>query len=891
MSVRNLESVLSPASVALIGASRDISSVGGILARNLCEGSFNGRVWLVNPHADELYGRRVVKDVAGLSSAPELAVIATPAATVPDLVAELGAQGTKAVIVLSAGFGEAGAEGVDLQAKMLAAARPYTLRIVGPNCLGILSPPHGLNASFAHRAPIAGHTAFVTQSGAMLTAVLDWATSHGIGFSRLVSLGGMADVDFGDMLDYLASDPETTAVLLYVESVTSARKFMSAARRCSRLKPVIVVKGGRYSDGARAARSHTGALAGSDAVYDAAFRRAGMLRVFTIEDLFETLETVSRGVRMPGDRMAIITNGGGAGVLATDHLIELGGKLAQLSAATLAALNGVLPKAWSGGNPIDIIGDAGAERYRKSVEAVLADPGLDALLVINCPVAVADSATAADAVIDAVRRAASEGKANPVLASWLGEEAAAKSRLKFDAAKLPHFLTPEGAISAAMRSLQHVRAQRILMEAPAVRPRAASNAMAGQRIIETALANKRTWLTAQESNGLLKAYGIPTIDIRVVATPRAAAQAAAELGFPVALKIVSKEIVHKSDVGGVVLNLPDGPAVEREAAEMHRSVARKNPNARIDGFLVQPMAARAGAHELIVGLSEDDLFGPVLLFGQGGTAVEVIADRALALPPINSLLAHDMIGRTRVARLLAGYRDRPAANVEAIVDVLMSVQDIAVDLPQVVEIDINPLWADSKGVLALDARVRISATARSGTERFAIRPYPEELRREVTDRAGTRYQLRPIRPEDADDLQQVIAACEPHDRYLRFFTGLQRLPEYVAKGLTQIDYDRTMGFVAERENERGICGIVHLALDPDRERGEFAVLVRSDLKGTGLGFALVKEIIVYARGLKAKQVFGSVLMENDRMLAMCDELGFRRTGSRESGVIEVTLDL
>ncbi len=892
MSVRNLESLFAPHSIALIGASREENSVGGVVARNLLASGFAGSTWLVNPHATELRGIPVHASIADLPAAPELAVIATPAPTVPGLIAELGAKGTKAVVVLSAGFAETGAAGQALQAQMLEAARPYTLRIVGPNCLGVLSPANHVDASFSHRAPRAGKIAFVTQSGAMLTAVVDWAVARRIGFSHLVSLGGMADADFGDFLDYLAADPETNAVFLYIESVTHARKFMSAARRCSRLKPVIVIKSGRNSEGARAARSHTGALAGSDVVYDAAFRRAGILRVQTIEELFDALETVSSGIRVTGDRLAIVTNGGGAGVLATDYLIEHGGRLAALAPATIERLSLVLPKSWSGANPIDIIGDAGPDRYRAALEALHGDPNIDATIVLNCPVAVADSGEAAQAVIDVVKDSRDHSDATPVLASWLGEEAAAEARAKFDEAHIPHFPTPEQAVGAALRQVQYARARAMLVESPPARLQDGHNKSAARAIVDKAVADGRVWLNPREAHDILAAYRIPTPDLRVVASPDEAARAATALGFPVAVKIMSADILHKSDVGGVTLHLQDAPAVKRATEDMARAIATSTPTAHIDGFLIQPLATRPGAHELIVGISEDQLFGPVVLFGQGGTAVEVIADRALALPPLNAALAHELIARTRVSRLLAGYRDRPAADIEAIVGVLLSLQDIAVELPEVKELDINPLWADSRGVLALDARIRVAAAAQPGTERFAIKPYPGDLTRVIADRTGKTYCMRPIRPEDAEALQATVAASSPEDIRMRFFSSLKRLPDMLAKRLTQIDYDREMAFVVDDPGNPALAGIVRLSLDPDKLRGEYAVVVRTDLKGRGLGWALMNEIIAYARSVKVTQIFGDVLAENDRMLKMCDKLGFRHA-SRGSfpGVIEVVLDL
>ncbi len=893
MSVRNLRSFFAPKSIALVGASRTPNSVGDVVARNLLSAGFEGTIRLVNPNGGERHGHQLYESIQALPETPELAVIATPPAPIPDLIAELGARGTKAAVVLTSGFAEMGEDGRALQQRMLDAARPHTLRLVGPNGIGILSPSGHVNASFAHRMAPAGRTAFVTQSGAMLTTVLDWASARGLGFSHLVSLGGMSDVDFGDMLDYLADDPGTDAVLLYIENVTHARKFMSAARRCARVKPVIVVKSGRHAEGARAARSHTGALAGSDAVADAAFRRAGLLRVLTIDDLFGTLEALSGNQRVTGDRIAILTNGGGAGVLATDHLIDEGGRLADLSPDTIEALSKVLPINWSKANPVDIIGDAGPARYRAALEAMIADANADAILVLNCPVAVADPTASAEAVVAVTRKAHTDGNPTPVFTAWLGEAAVVDARKRLDEAGLPVFDTPEQAVTAMMQLVRRAKAQQMLMEIPPASRDVSRDIKAIREPIERALNEGREWLTTVEANAVLQAYGVPTVELRVAKSPEEAHRTAVSMGFPVALKILSTDIVHKSDVGAVTLNLKDGPSVARAAATMLLRVAEAHPDAHIDGFILQPMASRAGAHELIVGISEDPLFGPVILFGQGGTAVEVVNDQALALPPLNTILARDLIDRTRIARLLKGYRDRPPSDVKSIVKVLLALQDIAIDLPEVKELDINPLWANDQGVIALDARIRIANEPRPGTERFAVKPYPAELAHEITDRNGKAYLMRPIKPEDASGVQETIASSAPEDVRLRFFSTLQRLPDVLAKRLTQIDYDREMAFaVIDESGERpeGI-GVVRLALDPDRARGEYAIMVRSDRIGTGLGLRMMQEIIAYARSAGAKQIFGEVLTENNRMLSMCAKLGFERTTTPEPGVVLVTLDL
>jgi len=876
MSIRNLDLMYAPKSVALIGASAREGSVGNVLLDNLLTAGLPGSVWAVNPKGGQIGGTEAFKDVASLPHAPDLAVIATPPQTVPGLIDELGRRGTKAAVVITAGFGELGEEGRRLQAKMLEAARPHLLRIAGPNCLGIMAPGNGLNASFGHVQPEKGNVAFVSQSGAVVTAVLDWATSRGIGFSHIASLGGMADVDFGDMLDYLAADPKTKSILLYIESVTDARKFMSAGRQASRLKPVIVIKSGRHEAGARAAASHTGALAGSDAVYQAAFRRAGMLRELGIEDLFDAVETLSvRSERRPilGDRLGILTNGGGVGVLATDFLIDEGGRLAEISEETIAGLDAVLPRTWSRANPVDIIGDAGAERYARAMEALLKDKAVDAVLVMNCPTAVVNNLSAAHAVIEAA-----EASSKPVFTNWLGDKGARAAREAFQTHRIPTYETPTGAVRAFMLHVRHDRNQRLLLEIPPAGPAQPERDLERARsLVETALRENREWLSEAEAKSLLAAYGIPVVDTRIVSSAAEAARVADELGYPVALKILSPDITHKSDVGGVALGLENADAVSEAASRMIARITHLCPGAELEGFTVQQMVSKPDAFELILGIVDDATFGPVILFGQGGTAVEVVRDKAMALPPLNRVLAKDLISRTRVSRLLEGYRGRPPADFTAIETALMALGDIAADNPEVAELDINPLWADEKGIVALDARVRILPAKSKGTARFAIRPYPVSLEGELEDREGRRYRLRPIKPEDAPLIDDLLAHTDPEDVRLRFLSPLRKLPRQLAARLTQIDYDREMAFVVfTDETCAEAAGVGRLSEDPNRERAEFAILVRSDFHGHGLGYSLMQELIAYARRRGIGEIFGHVLRENRSMLDMCDDLGFTR---------------
>ena len=896
MTIRNLDRMFAPRSVALIGASAREGSIGQVVLKNLTGAGFAGRVMAVNPKAaamnGSLGGVELVADVASLPEAPDLAVIATPAQTVPGLISELGAKGTRAAVVITAGFAELGEEGKALQMKILEAAKPTLMRIVGPNCLGVMVPGVGLNASFAHLTPLKGDIAFVSQSGAIVTAVLDWATTRGIGFSHVVSFGGMSDVDFGDMLDFLAQDPKTRSILLYVESVREARKFMSAGRQAARLKPVIVIKAGKHAAAAKAAASHTGALAGSDAVYEAAFQRAGMLRVDSLDDLFEAIETLStRPERKPlaGTKLSILTNGGGVGVLATDFLLDLGGRLAEITPETLAALDAVLPRTWSRGNPVDIIGDAPAERYTAAIDLLLKDKNTDALLVMNCPTAVVDNVAAAHVVADAALKS---GK--PVFTSWLGDAGARAGREVFLNRHVPTFDTPNQAITAFMNQVRYQRNQRLLMEIPPAGPAWPNRDLASaRRIVDTVLAEKREWLNEMESKALLAAYGIPVVDTRIVRDVEEAARVAAEIGFPAALKILSPQITHKTDVGGVALGLENADAVRAAATKMLTDVGLAAPHATIEGFTIEAMVSRPSAFELILGVVDDATFGPVILFGQGGTAVEVIRDKAMALPPLNRVLAEDLIRRTRISHLLEGYRDRPGADFDAISGTLMALGDLVADLPEVFELDINPLWADHRGVIAVDARVRVRPPLLAGTRRLAVRPYPSSLEGELRDRKGDVFPMRPVRPEDTALIDDLLEHTDPEDLRMRFLSPLRRLPRQLAARLTQIDYDREMAFVVYTdESRKELAAVGRLSEDPDRERAEYAILVRTDKQGIGLGHSLMKHLIAYAEYRGVGEIFGHVLRENGHMLDLCEALGFvRERLEGEPGVVEMRLAL
>jgi acetyltransferase len=700
----------------------------------------------------------------------------------------------------------------------------------------------------------------------------------------------MADVDFGDMLDWLALDGATDAILLYIEQVRDARKFMSAARAAARAKPVIVVKAGRSAAGRRAALSHTGAMAGSDAVYDAAFRRAGMLRVADLDELFEAATTLATGKRIHGDRLAIIGNGGGLGVLATDALEESGGNLAPLQTATIERLNKVLPPGWSRGNPIDIIGDANAQRYVSALQAMKDDANIDAALVLNAPTAVASSDDTAQAVAGIAA-----DLPFPLLTSWVGGATAAPARRHFLAAHLPSFETPRQAVRGFMHLVNFQSNRDALMQTPVSMPQEVRIDVAAARgIIDAALGEGRDLLNEPEAKLVLAACGIPVVPTATAKNPAEAGQLAAKLGGPVVLKIISRDITHKTDVGGVSLNLaPD--QVENAACYMQERVHQHQPQARLEGFSVQPMVQREQAQELILGMSVDGVFGPVLLFGHGGVAVERIADSALALPPLNMALAYDTMRRTRVFRLLQGYRDHPPAALDAIAHTLIKIGQAAIELPQIVELDINPLLADDKGVLALDARIKVQAYSGDGQARLAIKPYPRQLERQIALRDGSQATLRPVRPEDEPVFQETFAQLDKEDVRMRFFAPLGKLTHVLAARLTQIDYDRQMAFVAIRRRPDGTTeglGVVRIAIDPNHERGEYAVVVRSDLKGAGLGHLLMMAIIDYAKRQGLREIFGLVLRENERMLRMARQLGFTlHSAADDPTLVEVKLAL
>jgi acetyltransferase len=877
MSTYRLDRLFAPRSVAIVGASPRERSLGRAVLHNVIGGGFRGRIHLVNPDHPQIDGVAAVANVAALPEVPDLAVIAVPPAVVPETVAAAALKGVAAAIIITAGLGHGPGSLAD---QALAAARPHGLRLVGPNCLGVMVPAAKLNASFASCMPASGDLALISQSGAIVAGMVKWAAQRSIGFSAVVSIGDQADVDLGDLLDHFANDRATRAILIYVESVKDARKFMSAARAAARAKPVIGIKAGRHAQAARAAATHTGALAGSDAVYDAAFRRAGLLRVRDLDDLFGAAETLARLRPFPGKRLMILTNGGGIGVLALDRLSDFGGTAAELSAATLAKLDAVLPPTWSRSNPVDIIGDADADRYAAALEVLLAAPDGDALLVLNVPTALAAATATAKRVAETVTayRARIYG-ARPVFAVWVGEDDATAGI--FDAARIPHYRTETDAVRGFMHLVRYREAQDALRATPPSLPENFTRQEATAReVVERALADRRSWLDPLEIARVFAAYAIPIAPIALARDPDEAAAAALPLlaSGAITVKIFSRDIVHKSDIDGVRLNLASAAAVRQAAADILVRARAARPDARIEGVIVQAMVSRPKARELLVGLADDPTFGPVVAFGWGGTAVATIDDKALALPPLDLNLAYDLIARTRVARLLKAYRNVPAVREDEVALVLVKIAQLAADIPEIRELDINPLLADESGVIAVDARVVIAPLAGAhrgpGHPRFAVRPYPKEWERTIRLGDGREVFVRPVRPEDETMFRAFFPRVTMEDLRLRFFAPVREFShEFIAR-LTQLDYARAIALVAIDPANGEMLGAVRLHADANFDRGEYAILVRSDLKGHGLGWRLMQIMIEYARWLGLTTIEGQVLRENTTMLRMCRELGF-----------------
>jgi acetyltransferase len=892
MSVRNLEHLLTPKSIAVIGASDRLGSVGKVVMDNIIAGGFAGDIWPVNPKHDEVAGLRCFRSVDAMDGAPELAVISTPAETVPALIADLGRKGTRAAVVITAGLTRQNG----LRQAMLDAARPYLFRIVGPNTVGLSIPPLRLNASFAHLSAAPGSIALLSQSGAIMTSLMDWAADNNVGFSHIVSLGDMADVDAGDLLDMLAGDPQTKAIVMYLESIVNPRKFIAAARAAARLKPIVAIKSGRHPEAAKAAATHTGALAGADRIIDAALRRAGILRIDDIGDLFAATETIGRFPPLDRSQVAVITNGGGAGVLFVDELLDRHGMMAALGADTIASLDAAMPANWSHANPVDIVGDAPPERYAKALQCVAADPAVDLMVAMNCPTGLASPIEAARAVAAAAPGGTINGK--PVLACWLGSHAARAGRALLSEGGIANYETP----SEAAQSITYLRnwssAQQSLVRTPSgSRPDKRSAYDTALAIFRTVAADGRRMLTEPEAKAVIRAYGIVTPETVSVKTPAEVESVAARLlerSPKVAVKLLSKTLTHKSDVGGVVLGIESAAAARAAAEAIVERLDKIGKRADVDGFTVQDMVERRNAHELILGLTRDPVLGPAILFGAGGTAVEVIADTAIALPPLDDMLAADVVDRTRIGKLLAGYRDHLPVNRGALTDSICALSRMIVDFRGIAALDINPLLADQDGVIALDARIEIDPSdvdAPVPNPALAIRPVPSGWDKAIA-LGSARYLLRPIVPGDAALYPAFLEKVSQEDLHMRFLTPGRKFTDKMLIRLTQIDYEREMAFVALEAESGELAGIGRLAADPDHETAEFALLVRSDLQGRGLGRALFEHLRAFACADGLQALRGTVLNENRKMLGLCSKLGFQASCHIEQpGLTRVDLPL
>ncbi len=886
-----LRALLAPRSVALVGASERERSLGSIVLRNLSAGGLD-RLYAVNPKHRSLAGMPCYASLRDLPGEVELAVIVTPAATVPGVLTQAAAAGIKAAVVLTSGFAETGPEGLKLQAEMIRAAKAGGIRLLGPNCFGLMRTDTGLNATFARTPARPGNLALVSQSGAICGAILDWAAGAGVGFSSVVSLGGAADVDFGEVLDFLIADPATEAILLYVEGVRDARRFMSALRAAARTKPVVALKAGRFASGSQAATSHTGALAGSDVVFEAALRRSGTVRVRTYTQLFAAAKILAAfgtpGRALPGGRLAIVTNGGGPGVMAADCATENGVPLATLDPATLARLDAVMPAQWSRRNPLDIIGDAPPSRFRAATAAALADPGVDAVLAMYSPVAVTEPEAAARAVAEGA-----EGATKPVIAAWLGDLQASASRDWLEGHGIPNFYTPENAVEAFSYLGQYMQHQAQLFEVPAASGSASesqSDDLAAANVIfERAVSEGRTVLSEHEAKALALAFGLPVDPAIVAADRESAIAAAAGMGFPVAAKIHSRDITHKTDVGGVRLDLADAAAVGAAFDDILKTVRARRSEAAIEGVVVEPMRRFAHQREVLIGVSTDPVFGTVISFGSGGIAVEALKDIAVALPPLNAALALDLIGRTRISRLLGAYRDVPAVDLGALAAVLCGVSRMACALPWLREMDFNPVLSHPGGAAIADARVVIDPSRRNAPPRFghlAIHPYPAALEHEVILAGGTKVQVRPIRPEDAGLELRFFDGLSDQSRYQRFMNYLLHLPPRLLARFTQLDYDRELALVALHDGE--FIGVGRYAPDAGGDTAEFALTVADAWQGKGLGRLLLGRLRDEARNAGYRALRGEILQANHDMLDLAARLGFEREASQDSSVTVIS---
>lgn len=895
MSQRTLNTLFKPSSIAIIGASNGHKRAGNVVMKNLLAGGFAGPIMPVTPKYQAVMGVLAYPSIEALPIKPDLAIICTRASRVPGIVETLAQFGCKVAIIMASGMAqEFDGDGRNLLELTLNNAKRYGMRILGPNSLGMMLPNVGLNASLAHTSAQGGKIAFVSQSAAVCTTVLDWANNKGIGFSSFISLGDASDIDFDELLDFLGRDGRTSAIMLYMDSINEKRHFLSAARAAARNKPILVIKSGRSREGAGAAKLHTGGISGSDAVYEAAFRRAGMLRVNDLIELFAALESLNHGNDLKGERLGIISNGGGPAVLAVDELIGRGGKLAELSAPTVAALDKVLPPTWSGQNPIDIIGDAGAKRYVGALNILMDSGDVDAILVLHSPSALGESEEIAEALSDAIKNHPHRSKLN-ILTNWSGEDSAYRARKRFTKAGVSTYRTPEGAVGAFMHMVEYRRNQKLLQEVPqSITDKVPHDAVRARMAIGAALAKGKSVLETHEASPILSAYGLNTIDTWFAKDDDEAVAIASRIGYPVALKIQSPDILHKSDVHGVMLNLSSEEDIRHAASAMMQRVHQSNPEATIEGLIVQRMALTAGAQELRVAVINDPVFGPAICLGEGGSEWQPTKDAAVALPPLNMALARYMViqalktGKMRDRHLPAGL------DMQALCLMLTQISHLVIDCPQIQTLDLNPVLAAGETITLLDINLRLDASSTDNNSRLAILPYPKELEETATLKNGIEVMLRPILPEDEPKHLAFDNSLSDEDRYKRYFGARQRMTHEEMAVLTQIDYAREMAFIATASDDNGeeyTLGAVRASIDPDNTEAEFAMAVRSDHQGMGLGKLLLEKLIRYYLQNETAVLTGFTMIENRNMANLARSLGFTVTFDMDEHLIKMHMDL